>query len=350
MAYGFPRNLESRYNVLTVPNYVKDLVVAASPGTIHAAYTAPPGVEAWTVFRPSSEGVPQTPFKGKRVVTPLAEDAETTVAVSLTEGVVNGTEYVVRVFIRGELGFQTRVGGAVARVTPRAGQPISALPVGTIVKLIEGGTPTDYIIVHQGLPSGIYDVSCDGTWLLRKDIYEMRQWHSSNVNDYANSTIHTWQNTDYAALFDPRFLAKVVEARVPYRPGSGTSATINSGDNGLLCKFFLLGGYEVGLTTSTSKYFPVDGAKLSYFESGTGSSANSKRLAYYNGSAVNWALRSPSTGGKEFIWDVYSNGSSGNGTGDYCVNSKGARPACLLPLELLLDFTPNPDGSFNPIL
>ena len=43
MAYGIPRNLESQYNVLTVPNYVKNLVVTASPGTIHAAYTAPCG-------------------------------------------------------------------------------------------------------------------------------------------------------------------------------------------------------------------------------------------------------------------------------------------------------------------
>lgn len=60
---------------------------------------------------------------GWRVVTPLSGDAETTVAVTLTEHIVNDTEYVVRVFIRGRLGFQTRVGGAVATATPVAGNP-----------------------------------------------------------------------------------------------------------------------------------------------------------------------------------------------------------------------------------
>jgi len=61
--------------------------------------------------------------------------------------------------------------------------------VGSIVKLKENGALVDYIVVHQCKPSSLYDASCDGTWLLRKDILETRQWHSSNVNDYANSTI-----------------------------------------------------------------------------------------------------------------------------------------------------------------
>lgn len=47
-----------------------------------------------------------------------------------------------------------------------------------------------YFVVHKGRPSAAYDASCSGVWLLMEDIYENRQWHSSNVNDYANSTIH----------------------------------------------------------------------------------------------------------------------------------------------------------------
>ena len=294
------------YNILTLSEPVTDFVATTSPATINLQCGLMEDAlrkKVYAVYK--AGGMPEHPYDG------------------------------VRVEMEVMLGF-----------------PLSELDVGAkIAAPMKDGSKQIRVLLHKGNPDpSLYPESCNAGWTAEEAVHEMRQWHSSNVNDYANSTIHTWQNTDYAALFDPRFLAKVVEARVPYRPGSETSATINSGDNGLLCKFFLLGGYEVGLTTSTSKYFPVDGAKLSYFESGTGSSANSKRLAYYNGSAVNWALRSPSTGGKEFIWDVYSNGSSGNGTGDYCVNSKGARPACLLPLDLLLDFTPNPDGSFNPIL
>lgn len=76
---------------------------------------------------------------------------------------------------------------------PVTGVLASSLAVGSTVKLMEGGTAVDYLVVNQGIPSnsGLYDASCDGTWLLRKDIHSERQWNSSNVNDYANSTINT---------------------------------------------------------------------------------------------------------------------------------------------------------------
>ena len=50
------------------------------------------------------------------------------------------------------------------------------LAVGSVVKLIENGVATEYLVVNQGKPSGssLYDDSCDGTWLLRNDIYENR--------------------------------------------------------------------------------------------------------------------------------------------------------------------------------
>ena len=41
----------------------------------------------------------------------------------------------------------------------------SDLAVGDIVKLMENGTPVEYIVVNQGKPydSSLYDDSCDGT-------------------------------------------------------------------------------------------------------------------------------------------------------------------------------------------
>ena len=47
---------------------------------------------------------------------------------------------------------------------------------------------------------GLYDASCDGTWLLMKDCYEAKRWHSSNVNDYANSEINSY--LDFPARLD----------------------------------------------------------------------------------------------------------------------------------------------------
>lgn len=48
MAQGIPILKDAPYNVLTVPNYVRSLVVTTKPAQVIAAYTAPPGVEAWS--------------------------------------------------------------------------------------------------------------------------------------------------------------------------------------------------------------------------------------------------------------------------------------------------------------
>ena len=170
---------------------------------------------------------------------------------------------------------------------------LSTKAVGSTVKLKVNGTAKEFIVVHQGKPSSLYDNSCDGTWLLMKDIYENRQWHSSNVNNLENSTIHSYLNGTFLNLFESNIRDAIKQVKLPYRKNGGSGGSDQSGANGLLCKIFLLSGYEIGFTTSDNPYFPVDGAKLSYFEAGTGSSALNKRIAYLNGSAAYWWLRSP---------------------------------------------------------
>ena len=217
---------------------------------------------------------------------------------------------------------------------------LSSKAVGSIVKIKVNGTLRDFIVVQQGKPSSIYDESCNGTWLLMKDLYESRQWHSSNVNDYANSTIHSYLNSTFLNLIDANIRAQIRQAKIPYRPGSGTSTSINSGANGLSAKIFLLSNIEVGGDPSWS-YFPKDGAKLAYFELGTGTSANNKRLAYLNGSAAYWWLRSPYTDRSTNAWNVYSDGDSDNT--DSCSSTVGIRPALILPSSLLV----SDDGSVS---
>lgn len=142
-----------------------------------------------------------------------------------------------------------------------SGTPISELPVENTVKIAVNGTLQDFLIVHQGLPSSLYDDSCNGTWLLMKDVYETRQWNSSDVNDYANSTIHSYLNSTFLAMFDSNIQNAIKQVKIPYVNGTGGSA-VASGANGLSAKIFLLSGYEVGWTTSDNEGFPVDGAKL----------------------------------------------------------------------------------------
>lgn len=207
---------------------------------------------------------------------------------------------------------------------------LGSMSVGSTVKLNLGGSPRDFLVVHQGLPSSMYDSSCNGTWLLLKDIYTTRAWDSSN-NDYKNSDIHSYLNGTFLNLFDNDIKNAIKQVKIPYQNGTGSGGSVASGANGLSCKIFLLSGYEVGFSTSDSSYFPRDGAKLSYFSSGTSSSANNKRIAKYNGSAANWWLRSPSTSSTGGVWNVYSNGSCGGwGYG----SADGDRPALVLDSSL----------------
>lgn len=207
---------------------------------------------------------------------------------------------------------------------------LGSMSVGSTVKLKLGGTARDFLVVHQGLPSSMYDSSCNGTWLLLKDIYTTRTWDGSN-NDYKNSDIHSYLNGTFLNLFDNDIKNAIKQVKIPYQNGTGSGGSVASGANGLSCKIFLLSGYEVGFSTSDSSYFPRDGAKLSYFSSGTGSAANNKRIANYNGRATLWWLRSPLTSGTDYVWGVNSNGSYGYW---YYDHTCGVRPALVLDSSL----------------
>lgn len=89
------------------------------------------------------------------------------------------------------------------------------LEIGTIVHIKEGGVYQDYLVVHQGLPSSMYDSSCNGTWLLLKDIYTTRTWDRSN-NDYENSNIHSYLNNIFLDLFDNDIKNAIKQVKIPY--------------------------------------------------------------------------------------------------------------------------------------
>lgn len=202
------------------------------------------------------------------------------------------------------------------------------IDVGATVKINENGQAVEHIVVHQGLPSDIYDSSCEGTWCLRKDIAETRAWDSGKSNVLETSDIHAYLNGDWMNRYDPDVLESIKQVKIPYRQNGGSSGTDRNGANGLSCKIFLLSGKEVGWDSSDNQYFPNDGAKLAYFLDGTGSSANSKRVAKLNGSATNWWLRSPGTSNTSHVWGVYSNGYYRYWNAS---NSYGVRPALILP-------------------
>lgn len=208
---------------------------------------------------------------------------------------------------------------------------LSSKAIGSTIKLKVNGSAKDFIVVHQGKPSSVYDDSCNGTWLLMKDIYESRQWHSSNTNDYANSTIHSYLNSTFLNLFESNIKNAIKQVKLPYRKGSGTSTTVTSGSNGLSAKIFLLSATETSFSFSSMP--SGEGAELAYFKGCADNSSDSKRVAYLNGSATVWWLRSPYCFNFNYALCVYSNG---DWNGGYCSLSYGIRPALILPSTLLV--------------
>lgn len=201
--------------------------------------------------------------------------------------------------------------------------------VGSIVKLKENGTLVDYIVVHQGLPSSIYDASCDGVWLLRKDIAETKQWHTSSVNKLESSTIQAYLNGNWLNRYDANIKAAIKQVKIPYRKNGGSGGTTQNGSNGLSCKVFFLSGLEIHFTSS---YIDTEeGAALDYFKNCNPTMADTKRVAYRNGSAEYWWLRSPNTSNTDHVWDVGSNGGCGSRG---AATLYGVRPALVLPPTL----------------
>lgn len=208
---------------------------------------------------------------------------------------------------------------------------LSSKAIGSTIKLKVNGSARNFIVVHQGKPSSVYDDSCNGTWLLMQDIYENRVWHSSNTNDYANSTIHSYLNSTFLNLFESNIKNAIKQVKLPYRKGSGTSTTVTSGSNGLSAKIFLLSATETSFDFS---YMPSgEGAELAYFKGCADNSSDSKRVAYLNGSATLWWLRSPYC---SVFYGALCVNSSGDWGSNYCAFSYGIRPALILPSTLLV--------------
>lgn len=211
---------------------------------------------------------------------------------------------------------------------PSTGILASDLAVGSSVYLNENGSPVEYLVVNQGIPSdsSLYDGSCDGVWLLRKDCYESRKWHDgSGMNNYGNSTIHSYLNSTYLNLLGEVEQEAVKEVAIPYSYG-GSVFQISS-------SVFLLSAYECGWVKNASiPDIVADGGCLSYFDGLP--QVSSVRIAYLNGTATDWFLRSAVTGD---YYNAEAVNTAGNWTAKTTTNNVGIRPALILPSNALFD-------------
>lgn len=216
---------------------------------------------------------------------------------------------------------RTKVGGTGYDIS--FGTPIGSLAVGSSVFFNINGNPYEFIVIQQGNPDSTkYDETCDGTWLLMKDIYVKSRWHSS-YNEYAKSEIHSYLNNTFINLFDGDIQSAIKQVKIPYTNGKGNVGSLDTGSNGLTTKIFLLSFTEVGFSGSIAK---KEGVVLDYFNGAN----DSDRVGYFNGSASYWWLRSPRTDGTARVWAVNTTGGSGYNS---CSSSYGVRPVFILPYD-----------------
>ena len=196
--------------------------------------------------------------------------------------------------------------------------------VGSIVKLKENGVLVDFYVAKHDYENGLN--GSGRTLVVRKDCYDTRQWHTSNVNAYATSAIDTWLNSTYKNLLDADIRGVIGTTKIKYTPGNGNT-TVGTLERAI----FLLSVTELGRSAS---YANTEGTALSI--------ASSLQIAYLNGSAVVQWTRSPRTNNTSNAYYLSTNGNVydyGNG----CYNTYGSRPAFTLPSTLSV----SDDGSVS---
>lgn len=194
--------------------------------------------------------------------------------------------------------------------------PVETLAVGDSVWLNVNGSLTEFLVVHQGNPdTAMYDASCDGTWLLMKDIYVNMPYPSRNYKD----DMHTYLNETFYGLLDGKAQSAIKQVKIPNR----INTEVVSGSSGLSAKIFLLAGYEAGFTTSDDGSLRQDGACLDYFSGAT----NNNRISLYKGTASPWWTRTNPTSNTSWFFYITSSGSIDMMGYGY---DNGIRPAFIL--------------------
>ena len=258
-------------------------------------------------------------------------------------GLTNDTLYYYGLFAVNEDGIESDVTAISAM--PKAGTPVRDLPVGTLININENGAPIEYMIVHQGNPNtSIYDDSCNGTWLLRKNIEEYRYMCESDIRwEYNWSNLHRFFVNDeftiygdWRTRYTQQSLSLINQIKIPHITYSGSSTySTNYGSSGLDCQFFCLSPDEVGFSGTY-----IIGSKLDYFETGESDSANLKRMTGYDPSNISdggddWWLRPSTTWANSEYGlgiDWYGRPKSYAGHQDL-----GNRPACILSRDARVD-------------
>lgn len=209
------------------------------------------------------------------------------------------------------------IGGTSVKAFPVPPLPsLAEMAEGTLVKMNESGAPVEFYVAKHDYESELNGAG--RTLVVRKDCYDQRVWHSSNLNAWASCTLREWLNGDYKALLDSGIQELVGTTTYLYTPGKGNWTVTTRSD-----AIFLLSATELG---ESENWFNVEGSALPI--------ASTLRMAYQNGSATTQWTRSPY---KNLTNNTIYLDSNGNAYYSVCFYTRGSRPCFTLPSTVLVD-------------
>lgn len=256
---------------------------------------------------------PAGPHDGELVVSSSVRDQYATTGFVDT-GLVNGTLYYYAAYAYNTDGVASE--GAFVNATPMAGTPLGSLAEGTLIKILENGSPVEFYVAKQNYEQGLNGAGRVLT--VRKDVYANREWDAGYVNAYSSSDINNWLNGTYKNVLSGPVQAMMSTTSFYYTPGNGNE-TVRSLERSV----FALSITELGQTTPSVN---VEGSPLPI--------AATLKIAYLNGSAVTQWARSPALGTTRGAGFLTENGVFGF----YLVATDyGARPCFTLPSTALVD-------------
>ena len=193
----------------------------------------------------------------------------------------------------------------------KVGTPLSELEEGTLIKIPENNQLVEFYLAKHNYEPGLNGAG--RTLLVRKDVYDLRQWNSAGSDNYASSSIDNWLNSEYKNTLGNDITSLIGTTKI-YYSNYGGDTTIDVLDRSV----FLLSAYELGETDIGCNE-----------EGSTLPNAANYQIANLNGSATEQWTRSPMAGGMGNYVGFLT--ASGQLSGIYCTYSCGSRPCFTLP-------------------
>ena len=263
-------------------------------------------VSVWdhTVLVRKTGSQPAGPNDGTVVVSSSVRDQYAS-AGYVDTGLTNGTLYYYAAFAYNTDGVASE--GAFTSATPMAGTPLAELAEGTLIKILENGSPVEFYLAKHSYEPGL---NGEGRELMvRKYIHSNQGWNGLDDNYWIDCSLMNWLNSTYKATLSAtvqQLMGTTAYVTEEVYPSASYSNSV-----------FILSLTEYGLSRA---FVDEEGSELPI--------ASSLRVAYLDGSPSPQWTRSRV---RNNTVDVAYITADGGASGALRNRAYGARPCFTLP-------------------